>query len=62
MLINHFQVHGWVPIPGAFSEDEAAAMREVTWRALDAVGIRRDEDGEVVDVTLDELVERRPNG
>jgi cell fate regulator YaaT (PSP1 superfamily) len=26
------------------------------------VGIRRDEDGEVIDVTLDELVERRPNG
>ena len=39
----HFAEHGWVRVPGAFSADEAAAMRSVTWRALEAVGIRRDD-------------------
>jgi len=32
-----------VRIPGAFSADEAAALRDVTWRALEAKGIRRDD-------------------
>jgi hypothetical protein len=43
MTMDHFQIHGWVRVPGAFSADEAAAMREVVWRALDALGIRRDD-------------------
>jgi hypothetical protein len=41
--MDHFQTHGWVRIPGAFSAEEAAAMREVVWRALAAVGIHRDD-------------------
>jgi hypothetical protein len=32
--MDHFQTHGWVRIPGAFSADEAAAMRDVVWHAL----------------------------
>lgn len=39
---DHFAEHGWLRVPGAFSADDAAAMREVTWRALEEVGIRRD--------------------
>ena len=41
--MNHFQTHGWVRIPGAFSPQEAAAMRDVVWRALAAVSIQRDD-------------------
>ena len=41
--MEQFETHGWVRISGAFSRDEAAAMRDVVWRALDAVGIRRDD-------------------
>ena len=41
--MDDFGTHGWVHIPGAFSPDDAAAMREVTWRALERVGIRRDD-------------------
>src|SRR5579862_7244795 len=41
--MTHFQMHGWVRVPGAFSAEEAAAMREVLWRALARVGIRRDD-------------------
>jgi hypothetical protein len=41
--MDHFGIHGWVRIPGAFSADDAAAMREVTWRALEQVGIHRDD-------------------
>jgi hypothetical protein len=37
--MNHFETHGWVRIPRAFSAEDAAAMREVVWRALAAVGI-----------------------
>jgi hypothetical protein len=40
---EHFETHGWVRIPEAFTADEARAMRDVTWRALEAVGIRRDD-------------------
>ncbi|HEX4906065.1 MAG TPA: phytanoyl-CoA dioxygenase family protein [Acidimicrobiales bacterium] len=39
--MDHFAEHGWVRIPGAFTADDAAAMRDVTWRALESVGIRR---------------------
>lgn len=42
-VLDHFRTHGWVRIPGAFSSEDAAAMREVTWRALERVGIRRDD-------------------
>ncbi|MGE3508856.1 MAG: phytanoyl-CoA dioxygenase family protein [Vicinamibacterales bacterium] len=41
--MSHFHTHGWVRIPGAFSANEAAAMRDVVWRALASVGIRRDD-------------------
>ena len=41
--MDHFHTHGWVRIEGAFSSQAAAAMRDVVWRALAAVGIQRDE-------------------
>jgi hypothetical protein len=41
----HFQTHGWVRIRGAFGAEEAAAMRDVVWRALAATGILRDDPG-----------------
>jgi hypothetical protein len=41
--VDHFQTHGWIHIPGAFSAQAAAAMRDVVWRALAAVGIQRDD-------------------
>ena len=41
--MNHFQTHGWVRIPGAFSAEAAAAMRAVVWRALASDGILRDD-------------------
>lgn len=41
--MDHFRTHGWLRIPGAFSAHEAAAMRDVVWRALAAVGILRDD-------------------
>jgi hypothetical protein len=34
---------GWVRVPGAFSVEEAAAMREATWTELERQGFRRDE-------------------
>lgn len=43
MYQEHFLTHGWVRVPSAFSATEAAAMRDVTWQALEQVGIRRDE-------------------
>lgn len=43
MFREHFQTLGWVRVPAAFSAEEAAAMRAVTWRALEEAGIRRDE-------------------
>ncbi len=39
--MDHFQTHGWVRIEGAFSAQEAAAMRDVVWRALAAVEPQR---------------------
>jgi hypothetical protein len=42
-VLEHFQTHGWVRVPGAFGADEAAAMRDATWRALEAGGICRDD-------------------
>jgi len=41
--LDHFREHGWMRVPGAFSADAAAAMRESVWRALTQVGIRRDD-------------------
>ncbi len=42
-MMDHFQTHGWVRIPGAFSPAAAAAMRDVVWRALESVGILRED-------------------
>jgi hypothetical protein len=42
-VVDDFQTHGWVRIPGAFSAEAAAAMREVVWRALAERGIERDD-------------------
>jgi ectoine hydroxylase-related dioxygenase (phytanoyl-CoA dioxygenase family) len=41
--LAHFRAHGWLRVRGAFSRDEAAAMRSATWRALGNVGIRHDD-------------------
>jgi len=38
---EHFRVHGWMRVRGAFSVDEAAAMRAAAWRALGKAGIRQ---------------------
>ncbi|HZQ84348.1 MAG TPA: phytanoyl-CoA dioxygenase family protein [Acidimicrobiales bacterium] len=40
---GHFRDRGWVRVPGAFSGDDAAAMRDVVWRALEKRGVRRDD-------------------
>jgi len=37
----HFDERGWVRVPAAFSADDAAAMRDVVWRALEKRGLRR---------------------
>jgi hypothetical protein len=37
--VGQFEELGWVRVPGAFSADEAAAMRAATWRALEQDGI-----------------------
>jgi hypothetical protein len=42
-LREHFEIHGWVRVPGAFSPEAAAAMRDVVWSALRAKGIERDD-------------------
>jgi hypothetical protein len=42
-MLEHFRTHGWVRVPAAFSAAEAAAMREVIWRALAEAGIKRDD-------------------
>ena len=39
----HFSVHGWMRVRGAFTADEAAAMRAAVWRVLDTAGIREDD-------------------
>jgi ectoine hydroxylase-related dioxygenase (phytanoyl-CoA dioxygenase family) len=41
--VEHFEAHGWVRVRGAFSADEAAAMRAATWQALESVGFRRND-------------------
>ena len=41
--LRQFATLGWVGVAGAFSEEEAAAMREVVWGALDETGLRRDD-------------------
>jgi ectoine hydroxylase-related dioxygenase (phytanoyl-CoA dioxygenase family) len=40
--IEHFRVHGWMRVPGAFDSAEAAAMRDVVWDGLADVGVQRD--------------------
>jgi hypothetical protein len=40
---THFDTHGWVRIPGAFTASQAEAMRDVVWEALAAAGITRDD-------------------
>jgi hypothetical protein len=40
--LEHFRVHGWMRVPGAFSADEAAAMREAVWSFLAGRGILED--------------------
>jgi hypothetical protein len=37
--VSQFEELGWVRVPGAFSAEDAAAMRAVTWRALERDGI-----------------------
>ena len=34
----HFEARGYLRVPGAFTADEAAAMRDVVWRALASQG------------------------
>lgn len=41
--LDHFRDRGYVYVRGAFGRDEAAAMRDVTWAALERTGIRRDD-------------------
>lgn len=41
--VEHFRVHGWMRVAGAFSADEAAAMCAAVWRSLSRVGIREGE-------------------
>ena len=42
-MLEQFETHGWVRVPAAFTADEAAAMRDATWRALEAAGVSRDD-------------------
>jgi hypothetical protein len=42
-IAEHFKTHGWVRIPGAFGADQAAAMRDVVWRALRETGCEPDQ-------------------
>jgi hypothetical protein len=37
--LDHFHEHGWMRLPGAFSAEAAAAMREVVWQGLATTGI-----------------------
>jgi hypothetical protein len=43
LVKDQFQTDGWVRVAGAFGAREAAAMREVVWRALATIGILRDD-------------------
>lgn len=40
---THFAERGWVRVPHAFAADDATAMRDVVWRALEKRGMRRDD-------------------
>ncbi|MBV9254667.1 MAG: phytanoyl-CoA dioxygenase family protein [Actinobacteria bacterium] len=40
---RHFEERGWVRVAAAFAVDDAAAMRDVVWRALETRGVRRDD-------------------
>lgn len=42
-LLAHFREHGWVRVCQAFDADAARAMRDCVWRALENLGIRRDQ-------------------
>ena len=43
-MLKQFSDVGFARIEGAFSRDEAAAMRETIWRALDEIhGIHKDD-------------------
>ena len=44
-IVEQFQTYGWVRVRSAFGADEAAAMREVVWRALGDRGIVQDKPG-----------------
>ena len=39
----HFDERGYLRVPGAFTAEAAAAMRDVVWRALERNGIMRDD-------------------
>jgi hypothetical protein len=41
--LEHFQEHGWLRVPAAFSADAARAMCEVIWGALGTTGILRND-------------------
>jgi hypothetical protein len=41
-VVEHFKTHDWMRVPAALAADEAAAMRDAVWRALEGIGIRRD--------------------
>jgi hypothetical protein len=41
--IAHFHEYGWMRIRRAFSAEAASAMRDVVWRDLAEIGIRRDQ-------------------
>jgi len=41
--LTEFLTHGWIRIRGAFSAEQAAAMRDVVWGALATGGILRDD-------------------
>lgn len=44
-IAKHFHAHGWARVGGAFSADDAAAMRAAVWRALGETGIVGDDPG-----------------
>jgi hypothetical protein len=41
--LDHFHSRGYVYVHDAFSKDDAAAMRDVVWEALEPSGFRRDD-------------------
>ena len=40
--LEHFREHGWLRLHGAFTAQEAAAMRAVVWEGLAGQGVRED--------------------